>query len=235
MSFWIHFLYVTKRKKEGINLFFIWKWKTSIILLAESNSLNWNRVDYYIFWVPLSTQKISFHEMLGKVTNNLIVRIVIIFAVVNISSHGVTSHNDDDSSIVSTHTNSSSVVKSRAKRYLIFQPGSRILVREHRILSFISWIIKLSALFVYSLSQFRINVKDDIIKNNTIFGHGWGFRANIDLLQPYRPPKPKARKIRRREVYGTLEELINQHGELVNLCGGCEMREEKPKDMNAEG
>jgi hypothetical protein len=55
-------------------------------------------------------------------------------------------------------------------------------------------------------------VKDDIIKNNTIFSHGFGFRANIDLLQPYRPPKPKARKIRRREVYGTIEELINQHG-----------------------
>lgn len=63
------------------------------------------------------------------------------------------------------------------------------------------------------ISQFRINVRDDIIRNNPIFSHGWGFRANIDVLQPYRP-MPEARRIRRRDVYGTLEELINQHGEL---------------------
>lgn len=55
-------------------------------------------------------------------------------------------------------------------------------------------------------TQFRVNVKDNIIKVNQIFAHAFGFRANIDLLQPQRP----SHKIRRREVYETMEELINQ-------------------------
>lgn len=58
-----------------------------------------------------------------------------------------------------------------------------------------------------------MNVKDNIIKNNQIFAHGFGFRANIDLLQPMRPNH----KIRKREVYDTLEELINQQGETIKL------------------
>lgn len=56
-------------------------------------------------------------------------------------------------------------------------------------------------------NQFRINVKDNVIKNNQIFAHAFGFRANIDLLQPIRP---EPHRMRRREVYDTLEELINQ-------------------------
>lgn len=59
--------------------------------------------------------------------------------------------------------------------------------------------------FLRSL-QFRVNVKDNIVKVNQIFAHAFGFRANIDLLQPQRPNH----KIKRREVYETLEELINQ-------------------------
>jgi hypothetical protein len=99
-------------------------------------------------------------------------------------------------------SNSSMIAKSRMKRYLIFQPGSRILVwsiqlRTQQLLSFILFYTK-----------FRINVRDNIIKVNQIFAHGFGFRANIDLLQPMRPKH----KVRRREVYETIEELINQQG-----------------------
>lgn len=50
-------------------------------------------------------------------------------------------------------------------------------------------------------------MKDNIIKVNQIFAHAFGFRANIDLLQPARL---ESHRIRRREVYETLEELINQ-------------------------
>lgn len=60
---------------------------------------------------------------------------------------------------------------------------------------------------MFSRPQFRINVKDNIIKVNQIFAHAFGFRANIDLLQPER----KTHKIRRREIYETLETLINQY------------------------
>lgn len=170
-------------------------------------------------------------KMWVKNSNNII---AIILVIVNISSHGVTSHNDEQES--SAHTNSTLTAKSRVKRALIFQPGSRILVSgtwwhlnggksasfSHKIPRIINQHSDLfTQLCCFSLplllhpnSQFRINVKDDIIRNNTIFSHGWGFRANIDLLQPYRPPKPKARQIRRRDVYGTIEELINQHGGL---------------------
>lgn len=57
-----------------------------------------------------------------------------------------------------------------------------------------------------TFKQFRINVKDNILKINQIFAHGFGFRANIDLLQPQRP----GHQIRRREIYETLQELITQ-------------------------
>ena len=102
-------------------------------------------------------------------------------------------------------TNSSSEAKSRMKRYLIFQPGSRILV--------LTFSCKIESSFNLFLNQFRVNVKDNIIKNNQIFAHGFGFRANIDLLQPMRPKS----KIRKREVYNTLEELMNQQGETICL------------------
>lgn len=163
-----------------------------------------------------------------KNPNNII---VIILVIVNISSYGVTSHNDEQES--SAHTNSTLTAKSRVKRALIFQPGSRILVSkwgvvialvqnqrvdltksDESLTNIQTYLLSCVASPSHPNSQFRINVKDDIIRNNSIFSHGWGFRANIDLLQPYRPPKPKARQIRRRDVYGTIEELINQHGGL---------------------
>lgn len=96
---------------------------------------------------------------------------------------------------------SSSIVKSRMKRYLIFQPGSRILVRKA-----FQWAALHDSIHL-PFTQFRINVKDNIIRVNQIFAHAFGFRANIDLLQPVRL---EPHKIRRREVYETLEELINQ-------------------------
>jgi hypothetical protein len=109
-------------------------------------------------------------------------------------------------------TNSSTIAKSRMKRYLIFQPGSRILVRTRvcKIIALVRCERHIFFPFSYFSEkiQFRVNVKDNVIKVNQIFAHGFGFRANIDLLQPMRPKH----KIRRREVYDTLEELINQHG-----------------------
>jgi hypothetical protein len=61
--------------------------------------------------------------------------------------------------------------------------------------------------YIFHPQQFRVNVKDNVIKNNQIFAHALGFRANIDLLQPV---VPEPHRVRRREVYETLEELINQ-------------------------
>lgn len=60
--------------------------------------------------------------------------------------------------------------------------------------------------FLSHLVQFRVNIKDNILQVNQIFAHAFGFRANIDLLQPQRP----GHKVRRRDVYQTIEELINQ-------------------------
>lgn len=117
------------------------------------------------------------------------------------------------------YTNSSTVAKSRMKRYLIFQPGSRILVRtrvckSYRICTLRTSRFSILLLFflLFLKIQFRVNVRDNILKVNQIFAHGFGFRANIDLLQPMRPKH----KVRRREVYDTLEELINQHGAAIN-------------------
>ncbi|CRL05610.1 CLUMA_CG018496, isoform A [Clunio marinus] len=61
---------------------------------------------------------------------------------------------------------------------------------------------------------FRVNTKDNVIRINEIWAHGFGFRANIDLLQPQRPK----RSLRRSEVYETLKELINQHGFNGTAC-----------------
>lgn len=60
---------------------------------------------------------------------------------------------------------------------------------------------------IFHLQQFRVNVKDNVIRNNQIFAHAFGFRANIDLLQPV---VPEPHRLQRREVYETLEELINR-------------------------
>jgi PAS domain-containing protein len=75
---------------------------------------------------------------------------------------------------------------------------------------------------IFPHQKFRVNTKDNIIKVNQIFAHGFGFRGNIDLTQPNRPEllpseqelhhNRKRRSLTRREVYETLEELINQFG-----------------------
>lgn len=60
-----------------------------------------------------------------------------------------------------------------------------------------------------------MNTKDNIIKVNQIFAHGFGFRGNIDLTQPdninlLAPEHRMKRSVTRREVYETLRELMNQ-------------------------
>lgn len=127
----------------------------------------------------------------------------VMLLAINISFHAPSAQSEE------IYTNSSTIAKSRMKRYLIFQPGSRILVQTR---VFKIYRIKTLKVLFFSPTQFRVNVKDNIIKVNQIFAHGFGFRANIDLLQPMRPNH----KIRRREVYDTLEELINQHGATIN-------------------
>ncbi|XP_070503921.1 uncharacterized protein [Chironomus tepperi] len=89
------------------------------------------------------------------------------------------------------------IVKHRMKRQLIFQPGTRIM--------------------------FRVNTKDNIIKVNQIFAHGFGFRGNIDLTQPdninlMTPEHRMKRSVTRREVYETLGELMNQFGFEGRYC-----------------
>ncbi|KAG5672419.1 hypothetical protein PVAND_002549 [Polypedilum vanderplanki] len=77
--------------------------------------------------------------------------------------------------------------KIRTKRHLFFQNGSRILV--------------------------RFLVKDNIYKVNQIFAHGFGFRANIDILQPPIPHHYIARRsIQRREIYNTIEQMFKLQG-----------------------
>jgi hypothetical protein len=72
-------------------------------------------------------------------------------------------------------------------------------------------LINLDRLKMEILWQCRINVKDNILKVNQIFAHGYGFRANIDILQP-----PKAHrfghkhKVSRREIFSTFEQLMTQ-------------------------
>lgn len=100
----------------------------------------------------------------------------------------------------------------RVRRTVAFQPGSRIMVREKLFDD-----IKNNS---EKKNQFRVNTKDNIIKNNQIFAHGFGFRANIDVTQPNVPSflpseqelhrNRKRRSLTRHEVYETLEELINQ-------------------------
>ncbi|KAL7021461.1 hypothetical protein ACKWTF_011882 [Chironomus riparius] len=94
-------------------------------------------------------------------------------------------------------TNSTMIVKHRMKRQLVFQPGTRIM--------------------------FRVNTKNNIIKVNQIFAHGFGFRGNIDLTQPdninlLAPEHRMKRSVTRREVYETIGELMNQFGFDGRLC-----------------
>ncbi|CAD7077436.1 unnamed protein product [Hermetia illucens] len=53
---------------------------------------------------------------------------------------------------------------------------------------------------------FRANVKDNVIKVNTLWAHAFGYRANypIENDKKYRPF--------RRDVYDTIEDLLSRHG-----------------------
>uniref|UniRef100_A0A182P6Q1 Uncharacterized protein n=1 Tax=Anopheles epiroticus TaxID=199890 RepID=A0A182P6Q1_9DIPT len=53
---------------------------------------------------------------------------------------------------------------------------------------------------------FRVNIKDAIADNTTIWAHGIGFRMNIEF---YNPP---GLKITRRDVHQSLESMIMSHG-----------------------
>lgn len=66
-------------------------------------------------------------------------------------------------------------------------------------------------LLTFDMFQFRINVKENIIKVNQIFAHGYGFRANIDMLQPPRPHNYfHHHRVVRRDVIETIEQLMIQ-------------------------
>ncbi|EAU77055.1 AGAP002978-PA [Anopheles gambiae str. PEST] len=54
--------------------------------------------------------------------------------------------------------------------------------------------------------SFRVNIKDAIADNTTIWAHGIGFRMNIEF---YNPP---GLKITRRDVHQSLESMIMSHG-----------------------
>uniref|UniRef100_A0A904A3R1 Secreted protein n=1 Tax=Anopheles quadriannulatus TaxID=34691 RepID=A0A904A3R1_ANOQN len=81
-----------------------------------------------------------------------------------------------DSSVYSNST----ATLARRKRTLIFHPISR--------------------------GFFRVNIKDAIADNTTIWAHGIGFRMNIEF---YNPP---GLKITRRDVHQSLESMIMSHG-----------------------
>ncbi|ETN57718.1 hypothetical protein AND_010710 [Anopheles darlingi] len=77
------------------------------------------------------------------------------------------------------YTNSSEALVRR-KRTLIFHPISRGI--------------------------FRVNIKDGMADNSSIWAHGIGFRMNIEF---YNPP---GLKITRRDVHQSLESMIMSHG-----------------------
>ncbi|XP_035774072.1 uncharacterized protein LOC118456979 isoform X2 [Anopheles albimanus] len=77
------------------------------------------------------------------------------------------------------YTNSSQTL-ARRKRNLIFHPISR--------------------------GFFRVNIKDGVADNSSIWAHGIGFRMNIEF---YNPP---GLKITRRDVHQSLESMIMSHG-----------------------
>lgn len=61
------------------------------------------------------------------------------------------------------------------------------------------------------MEQCRVIMKDNIFKYNQIFGHGYGFRANIDIRQPPLTHRFKHHhKITRRDIFSTFEQLITQ-------------------------
>lgn len=54
-------------------------------------------------------------------------------------------------------------------------------------------------------------MKDNIYKVNQIFAHGYGFRANIDILQPPIPHRyGHKHSIGRREIFSNFEQLMTQ-------------------------
>ncbi|XP_052890954.1 uncharacterized protein LOC128299124 [Anopheles moucheti] len=69
---------------------------------------------------------------------------------------------------------------ARRKRTLIFHPISRGI--------------------------FRVNIKDGVADNSTIWAHGIGFRMNIEFFNP------PGLKITRRDVHQSLESMIMAHG-----------------------
>uniref|UniRef100_A0A182VYI2 Uncharacterized protein n=1 Tax=Anopheles minimus TaxID=112268 RepID=A0A182VYI2_9DIPT len=56
------------------------------------------------------------------------------------------------------------------------------------------------------LDTFRVNIKDGVADNSSIWAHGIGFRMNIEF---YNPP---GLKITRRDVHQSLESMIMAHG-----------------------
>ncbi|XP_053671733.1 uncharacterized protein LOC128721945 [Anopheles nili] len=75
---------------------------------------------------------------------------------------------------------SANATLARRKRTLIFHPISR--------------------------GFFRVNIKDAVADNSTIWAHAIGFRMNIEF---YNPP---GLKITRRDVHDSLESMIMSHG-----------------------
>lgn len=93
----------------------------------------------------------------------------------------------------------SNVPKKRLKRYLGFKQGARTFVSE------LNCYFRCSRTRILLL-QFRINIKDNVLKVNQIWAHAYGFRQNFDI--PF--PLPKQYKVRRRDVHDSLELMLNQ-------------------------
>lgn len=84
----------------------------------------------------------------------------------------------------------------RHKRYLDFIPKSRMFVSN-------SWNICPNGEFKSeNCSQFRANIKANVLSANQVLAFAYGFRANYPIENDIR--------IRRRDVYDSMEELIDQ-------------------------
>lgn len=94
-------------------------------------------------------------------------------------------------------TNNATTIK-RSKRYLDFLPLSRMFVSKNQIL--IAGFLYFNLVIVFL--QFRANIKDNVIQSYQFWAQSYGYRANF--------PIENRRRVRRSEVYDTLEELITK-------------------------
>lgn len=162
-------------------------------------------------WSHLSAMQQQLRTTFASVMLLIIFSIIISTAAIaegdNTSSDRILSSKTSNSTNSSNHFSNvdyvananAPVVIRRSKRYLDFLRLSRMFVGiTENELDYVN------LLFFFHISlQFRINMKENVLKSVTFWSRGYGYRANFNI--------ENKRRIKRSMVYDTITDLINQY------------------------